>query len=205
MVLQSSGQIVIAGDFRTMAGTNAVRIARLNTDGSLDPSFNAGAGANDVVFAMGVNVANQILVGGSFTTINNTNRNRLARLNADGGLDLSFDPGPGANGTVYALAMIPSGDFTVVSGTPRNRVARILGGGVAPLPLVLQSASAVGGQFQMVASSRPGQRCVLEASADLQTWLPVQTNVATGVTTTFVQPNMGGYPARFFRVRQLVP
>jgi uncharacterized delta-60 repeat protein len=207
LALQSGGQVVIAGDFQTAAGTNWVRIARLNTDGSLDGSFNVGAGVNDVVFTMGVNVADQILLGGSFTTINNTNRNRFARLNADGGLDLSFDPGPGANGTVYSLAMIPSGDFiiggdfTVVSGTPRNRLARILGGGVAPLPLILQSASAVGGQFQMVVSSRPGQRCVLEASSNLQTWLPVQTNVATGATTTFTQANMGAYTARFFRVR----
>jgi uncharacterized delta-60 repeat protein len=211
MVLQSSGQVVVAGDFQTVAGTNWVRIARLNIDGSLDGSFNVGSGANDVVFAMGANVADQILLGGSFTAINGTNRNRIARLNADGGLDLSFDPGPGANGTVYSLAMIPSGDFiiggdfTVVSGTPRNRLARILGGGVAPLPLLLQSASAAGGQFQMVMSSRPGQRFVLEASPDLRTWQPVQTNIATGATTTFVQPNMGGYPARFFRVRQQGP
>ncbi len=211
LVLQSSGQIVVAGDFKTSAGTNPVRIARLNTDGSLDASFNVGTGANDVVFSLAANAVDQILVGGSFTSINDTNRNRFARLNADGGLDLSFDPGPGANGTVYSLALLPSGDFiiggdfTVVSGTPRNRLARILGGGVAPLPMRLQSASASGGQFQMVVSSHPGQRCVLEASVDLQTWLPVQTNLATGATTTFSHADIGAYPARFFRVRQQAP
>ena len=55
----------------------------------------------------------------------------MARLNADGTLDSSFDPGTGADGTVYAVApqkdgkVIIAGDFAVVDGLGRNAVARL--------------------------------------------------------------------------------
>ena len=37
----------------------------------------------------------KVLIGGDFTTVNGTNRNGIARLNADGSLDSSFNPGTG--------------------------------------------------------------------------------------------------------------
>src|SRR5260370_11254189 len=46
-------------------------------------------------------------------------------------VDASFNPGGGANGTVFAVApqsdgkVLIGGDFTVVAGTPINRLARL--------------------------------------------------------------------------------
>ena len=34
-------------------------------------------------------------------------RNHVARLNADGSLDATFDPGMNFNSTVYAISMVP--------------------------------------------------------------------------------------------------
>jgi hypothetical protein len=61
----------------------------------------------------------KILIGGNFTSVGGgdglaTLRQFIARLNADGTVDMSFDPG--ANNVVYALAVQPDGKI-LVGGT----------------------------------------------------------------------------------------
>jgi uncharacterized delta-60 repeat protein len=209
VVLQANGQVVIGGDFSTSASSTPVRLARLNGDGSLDASFSVGQGADSVVFALGLNASNQILVGGSFTSINGTNRNRFARLHENGGLDVGFDPGPGANGTVYTLAVLPNddliigGDFTAVNGAVRNRIARILGGGLSLSPAA--TVMAAGGQLYLSFGVQAGTTYRLECSVDLANWIPVATNTATSATLQWMQPMAGAIDARFYRVHPLAP
>ncbi len=204
MTVQQNGQVVVAGEFSTTASTNVVRITRLNTDGSLDSGFSVGTGANGVVFALGVNSSNQVVLGGSFSTINGTNRNRFARLHSDGSLDTGFDPGPGANGTVFTLSVLPSddiligGDFTSVNGAVRNRLARILGGGVAFSPTA--SVAAASGQLHLQFSAQSGRTYRLEASSNLVDWIAVGTKTATSTTVDWTQ-SVSGSSSRYFRVR----
>jgi len=156
------------------------------------------------VFALGINSSNQIVVGGDFTSINGTNRNHFARLHSDGSLDAGFDPGPGANGTVYTLAVLPGddiligGNFTTVNGAPRNRVARVLGGGVALSPVATASAS--GGKILLRFSAVAGKTYRLESSANMINWQPVSSLVATGVAVEWLQPITSAHAARFYRV-----
>ena len=49
VLLQSDGKLVIGGDFTSVNGVNINRIARLNSDGSLDTTFDPQAGASAVV------------------------------------------------------------------------------------------------------------------------------------------------------------
>ena len=127
--------MLIGGDFTTVNGTGRNHIARLNDDGTLDTGFDPGAGANDRVQAVTVQPDGKVLIGGDFTTVNGTARNRIARLNDDGTLDSGFDPGTGANALVYAVAIqadgkvLIGGEFTTVSGTSRNAIARLNGDG----------------------------------------------------------------------------
>jgi hypothetical protein len=177
----------------------------LNTDGSLDSSFNAGLGANGLVFALGVNSSNQILAGGSFTTIDGSSRNRFARLHSDGALDTGFDPGPGANGTVFTLAVLPNddivigGDFTMVNGATRNRLAKILGGGVAFSPVA--RASSADGQFLLTFSVQAGKAYRLETSANLADWTPLETKTATTGILQWSEPINGTAGGQFYRLR----
>jgi len=80
-------------------GTFRIGIARLNSNGSLDPSFDFGTGVSGGaltgVYALTTQPDGKILVGGDFTAINGTNATRIARLNPDGGVDNTFNAGTG--------------------------------------------------------------------------------------------------------------
>ena len=89
-------------------------IGRLNVDGSVDSTFNPGA--NSIVQAIAVQPDGKILIGGNFTAVGGgtgtaTPRSYLARINADGTVDTSFNPG--ANNVVYALVLQPDGKILV--------------------------------------------------------------------------------------------
>ena len=84
--------------------------------------------ATATVYAVALQTNGCVVIGGDFTNVLGTARNRFARLNADGSLDATFDPGPGADNTVYAITFLSDGtivlggDFTTVSGFARRGV-----------------------------------------------------------------------------------
>ena len=131
MALQSDGKVLVGGSFTTVGGVSRNRIARLNSNGSLDTSFNPGTGANDWVRALALQSDGKVLVGGDFTTMNDASQNRITRLNPNGTADTSFNPGTGADGTVWSLSLrsdgtvLAAGDFTTVSGVSRSGIARL--------------------------------------------------------------------------------
>ncbi len=153
LALQADGKVLIVGTFTTLQPNGAAtattrnRIARLNTDGTLDEGFDPNANGN--VSRMIVQADGKVLIGGGFTTLqpngaaSPTTRNRIARLHADGMLDMGFDPN--ANNTVSSLALqadgkvLLGGSFTTLqpngeaSATTRNRIARLNADGTLDL------------------------------------------------------------------------
>lgn len=131
LVLQPDGKVIIVGNFTTVAGSARNRVARLNADGSLDTGFNPGAGADDLVSAVALQSDGKVLIGGFFTTVGGTPRNHIARLNADGTLDNTFNPSSGADNFVTDIEVqadgkvLISGNFSTVNGTARARIARL--------------------------------------------------------------------------------
>lgn len=130
--LQTDGKVVIGGAFTTLNGNAQNRIARLNTDGTFDSTFNVGTGANDIVYTVLVQPNGKVLIGGFFTTYNGTARARLARLNADGSLDTSFVSGLDTQtGFVRKLLsqtngrVLVGGTFTTFNGATRNSILRL--------------------------------------------------------------------------------
>lgn len=103
--LQSDGKIIIAGKFNFVNETARNYIARLNTDGTLDATFDASVGANDEVRSLAIQPDGKIIISGMFTTYNGTTVGNIARLNTDGTLDTGFNSG-GA-GFVYTLNSTP--------------------------------------------------------------------------------------------------
>src|SRR5437899_1443246 len=133
LVVQADGKIVMGGDFTTLPGQIRNNIGRLNADGTLDPSFNPGVGEVAVCFSFVNCLAQQadgkILVGGGFTTLGGQSRNNIGRLNADGTLDTSFNPG--ADGNVLSLAVqadgkiLVGGAFATLGGHSRSNIGRL--------------------------------------------------------------------------------
>jgi len=129
--LQADGKVIAAGGFTTYNSTARNRIARLNADGSLDTTFNIGTGANLTINTIAIQPDGKVLIGGFFTTYNSTARNRIARLNADGSLDTTFNIGTGANGSVFDVSIqtdgkvLIAGSFTTYNGVSANRIARL--------------------------------------------------------------------------------
>ncbi len=132
--IRPNGDILVAGVFTTFGGTvtQRNRILRLKNDGTLDPTFDPNA--NDQVLAMAVQRNEQIVVGGTFTTLSPNGgptvmRKGIARLNSDGSVDPSFNPG--ADNTLDAITIdrsnniLVGGFFTHVGGVPRHFLARL--------------------------------------------------------------------------------
>lgn len=131
MALQADGKIIIAGNMSSVQGAQRNSIARLNADGSLDQTFAANTDTHGIIFDIQPVAGNKILIAGDFNTINGSISNDVARLNADGSLDTTFNTGTGANSAIYALALQPDGkivlggNFTNFNGSQRFCVARI--------------------------------------------------------------------------------
>ncbi len=132
MAVQVDGKILIGGGFSTYNNIPRAGIARLLPDGALDASFDPGSGITGSVTAVRMQSDGKVLLGGSFTSYNNTNRKNILRVNGDGSLDATFAPATGPNNYwVDDIALqldgqvILVGDFTTYNGTTRNRIARV--------------------------------------------------------------------------------
>ena len=99
--IQTDGKIIAVGAFTGYSGTAINRLIRLNTDGTIDTSFNIGTGFNDVIYSVKLQSDNKILVGGQFTQYDGETKRGLVRLNTDGSLDTTFDIGDGLQGGNY--------------------------------------------------------------------------------------------------------
>jgi uncharacterized delta-60 repeat protein len=91
---------IIVGGFSQINSRDAFGVARLDNLGGYDETFRVGVGVNGVVRKLLPDQSGKTFVGGNFTHFGNTARTDIARLNVDGSLDQSFDPGTGAVGTV---------------------------------------------------------------------------------------------------------
>lgn len=130
MALQPDGKLLIAGNFTATAGSQERRrIARLDSDGSLDLGFQ-GPTLNGMVTDMVVQPDRRIVITGDFTGVGLANR--IARLHADGAVDTTLAPLMDPDNVVRAVALqgdggiLFAGDFTsYTGGIPARRLARI--------------------------------------------------------------------------------
>ncbi len=133
IVVQSDNKIVVGGVFTTVgvhgsSGSTLTRryVARLNSDGAPDTSFNLGldSRSGNLVMALARQSDNKILVAGTFSSLKpsgasaSVKRSRIARITEAGGLDSGFnaDVGGVAPPTVHALAQQGDGRVLVAGG-----------------------------------------------------------------------------------------
>jgi len=137
IALQPDGKIVIGGGFDQMFGTiRKNNFARLNTDGTLDTSFDTGTGTGisvlNRVLSIQLQPDGKMIIAGGFSVYNGVARRGIARINANGTLDTSFIVGTGLTITTVNDAalfddgsVLVAGNFTSYNGNTRNRIAKI--------------------------------------------------------------------------------
>lgn len=157
-----SNKVYVGGSFTSCNGTAANRIARFNTDGTLDTSF-AGTGFDNAVNGLAAHSDGDIYASGTFTTYSGSGAARLARINSDGSLDTSFAVGIGPNsGANSALAISSDGKlfavgaFITYNGASAVRIARINTDGSLDTTFVTGTGSTGGTGLRMVISDGNG-------------------------------------------------
>lgn len=135
IVEQADGKILATGDFTSFSGVARNRIARLNTDGSLDTSFVVGTGFNSITSGIDVDSQGRIVVCGSYSSYSGVSANRIIRLTTGGTVDSSFSYGTGFNNVTNSVvinsddSMYVGGYFSSYNGTSSNRIIKLSGTG----------------------------------------------------------------------------
>lgn len=144
--IQDDGKILIAGNFNEVNGVSQLRLARLNIDGSFDPTYTIGSGFNEVIKSIKLQPDGKLLVAGAFTEFNAVSHNQIVRLNTDGSLDTSFNSGDGvgrfqpSNGFIESRdiehiniqsdgKILIGGDYNRYNENPVSRFTRLNGDG----------------------------------------------------------------------------
>lgn len=113
---QPNGGVVVVGAFTSINSTAVNRIARLNSDGTLDTTFisNIGTGANNTVNAVISRPDSRIVLAGTLTQFNGVFRDYILGLNSNGTLDSTFSPGAAAVSVVDNIALLSDNKILVV-------------------------------------------------------------------------------------------
>ncbi len=129
--LQSDEKILAGGFFTSYNSTPINSLVKLNSNGTIDPSFNVGGGFSATlpvsraanIYTTPTQSDNKILIGGTFDFYSGSSvGNNLIRLNSNGTVDPSFNVGSGFYHT-------PTSNYGVISSVEVQSNGKILAGG----------------------------------------------------------------------------
>jgi len=190
------------------------RYFRLNIDGSIDFTFTPVLGYEGGVTAAALQSDGKVIVGGNFTRANGIQSKNLARLNADGTTDTTFNVGSGLNGTPYEIAVQPDGKilvggiFSLYNGATRNKLLRLnadgsldasfdpnidptdANRGVYAITVAADGKILIGGNFTTVAGvSRTGAARLNSDGSFDASFVPPTLNSLSITDTILILPN----------------
>jgi uncharacterized delta-60 repeat protein len=143
VIVNSDNKVLALGTYATYNLTAVRRICRLNTNGTLDTTFNSGGSGISTINLTTESIVNsmikdgndKIIIVGAFnkyvTSSGTTTCSSIIRLNADGSVDTTFSLTTGFNDQALAVAIgssnkiIVGGRFSTYKGTTANRIVRI--------------------------------------------------------------------------------
>jgi hypothetical protein len=130
--------VYVAGEFESVGGKPRTGLARVDSNGYTDMSFNAAlkdeSDYSAYVYAVEVDDTGNVYIAGDFVTVNGASQEAIAKLSSDGYLDRTFAPviKEGEDpGEIYSLQWEPggtlliAGSFETINDAPANDVARI--------------------------------------------------------------------------------
>ena len=197
----SGSDLYASGEFTTAGGAAATNVAKWN--GSSWSKL--GSGMDGSVNALAVS-GSDLYAGGGFITAGGGAANYIARWNGSSWSAL----GSGMDSSVNALAVSGSdlyagGDFITAGGKVSGHVAKA---NLAGTPISIVSTNAAfgftNGTFGFDVSGPTGSNVVIQASTNLQTWIPLQTNMLESGLLYFSDSQSSTNRQRFYRA-QLLP
>ncbi len=111
---QQSGKIIVCGDFNSYNSFAIVGIVQLNSTGGIVNDFSISTGFNALVRAVVLQPDGKSIIGGEFTSYNGAPAPKITRLNLDGTIDNSFNPGTGFDGSVTNISL--QNDGKIIAG-----------------------------------------------------------------------------------------
>ena len=91
LAVSSDEKLILVGGFTTVNDNELNRIVRLNSDGTIDATFQLGTGADGEINTVKIDDLGRIIISGSFSSFNGTSTpNGIIRLNSDGSIDSFF-------------------------------------------------------------------------------------------------------------------
>jgi uncharacterized delta-60 repeat protein len=217
----ANGQLLVGGDMVEVCQitngemTNCIvcnNLVRLNSDGTLDTTFNATT-EQMKVNVIEVQPDGKLLIGGYGDLPGNMFFNYVtARLNTDGSLDQSFIKGSvlRCNGmAVNALALMDDGKILVggafcnYNGIPAQGLVRLNGDGIAFTCRLSAALCPRTGLPQFMLTGPAGARVLIEATSDFKTWAPLMTVTNTLGSVQVCDPAANGSPQRFYRAYRI--
>ncbi len=206
--VQPDGKILVGGGFFYANGSvQRGHIARLNANGSLDPTFAATLDNKYArVYAVAVQADGKIVIGGWFYSVNGMSRRGIARLNANGSLDTTF--APPFNIDVHALALQPDGKIVVggyFSDSSRSAIVRLNADGsqdtsfgptdagtdnrIKTVALQPDGKIIIGGEFTMINGVSRNKIARLNANGSLDTTFAPNGGADRVVESVVLQPD----------------
>jgi uncharacterized delta-60 repeat protein len=125
--LDPGGRILFFG----LSNQPLYRFFRINPNGDADETFNPNVSKYGTVRSLALQSDGKIIIAGKFDQLNGVPRAKIGRVNPDGTLDVSFDPGTGFDYAPLRLAIqadgkiIAAGDFTNYNGSGRPGLVRL--------------------------------------------------------------------------------
>jgi len=206
-VMQTDGRVLVGGLFNNVNGHPRKNIARLDTNGAVDPTFVVGTGANNEVTHISTN-GSRIVLTGFFNSYNGSPAPGIVVLNMDGSIDTTFTL-PSVWTSISATVMMPNhklylvGGFTTYLGTPVNRIVRLnangtidttfnAGAGLNALvhTLAVQPDGKVllGGAFQIAQGLSRNRLVRFNADGSLDTTFHPGLGASSGVRAIALEP-----------------
>ncbi len=118
-----NGKILISGDFTTVNGQANFKLALLNSDGSVDPSFNTNWLPGPFNQGVGLSAVNalpdgKVLIAGQIPYNGSSGALRIFRLNADGSFDKTLTAIPTSSDATFSqnikkVEQLPNGKMLV--------------------------------------------------------------------------------------------
>ena len=140
IVLQPDGKILVGGEFTLYfstsptSNTSVGRIVRINTNGSIDTTFNTGNGFNGPVNCIIVQPDNKIIVAGDFTDYNGSPEVKMARLESDGVRDYTYNTSDNLVNSPLkpkVLTLLPDGVSALIGGDESPYIMHIASDGIS--------------------------------------------------------------------------